>query len=69
MVAKHRGVSDGRFKLMPFYELGEWEFYELDADPQEQTNQYGNPYYADVVTRLKTPVPRPASVQPVAEER
>lgn len=54
MVQPHRGVSDGRFKLMHFYRFGEWEFYDLDADPQEQANQYDNPWYADVVARLKT---------------
>ena len=54
MVERHRGVSDGRFKLMHFYRFGEWEFYDLDADPHEQANQYDNPWYAGEVARLKT---------------
>jgi arylsulfatase A-like enzyme len=53
MVARQRGVRTDRFKLIHFYQFGEWEFYDLDADPQEQRNQYGNPVYADEVTALK----------------
>jgi len=53
MVARHRGIADGRFKLIHFYQFGEWEFYDLETDPQEQTNQYDNPWYAEVVARLK----------------
>jgi arylsulfatase A-like enzyme len=51
MVARHRGVRTIRFKLIHFYQFGEWEFYDLDADPQEQANQYDNP----VVCRAKSP--------------
>ena len=54
MVERHRGVSDGRFKLMHFYRFGEWEFYDLDADPTEQTNQYANPWYAAEIARMKS---------------
>lgn len=53
MVAKQRGVRTDRFKLIHFYQFGEWEFYDLDADPQEQRNQYDNPIYARQVTVLK----------------
>ncbi|MDC0584309.1 sulfatase [Bacteroidales bacterium] len=30
-----------------------WEFYDLKNDPQELVNQYNNPEYANVITRLK----------------
>ena len=53
MVAKHRGVRTDRFKLIHFYQFGEWEFYDLDTDPQEQRNQYDNPVYARQVSALK----------------
>jgi arylsulfatase A-like enzyme len=53
MVERHRGASDGRFKLMHFYRFNEWEFYDLEADPTEQTNQYHNPWYAAEVARMK----------------
>jgi arylsulfatase A-like enzyme len=54
MVERHRGVSDGRYKLMHFYRFNEWEFYDLQNDPGEQTNQYANPQLADQVSRMKT---------------
>jgi arylsulfatase A-like enzyme len=53
MVAKQRGVRTERFKLIHFYQFGEWEFYDLDADPQELRNQYDNPVYAQQVSALK----------------
>lgn len=58
MVHRHEGVYDGRFKLMNFYDLGEWEFYDLKTDPQEMRNQYGNPDYAADVERLKEELSR-----------
>ncbi|MEC5126820.1 sulfatase [Verrucomicrobiales bacterium BCK34] len=54
MVHRHEGVYDGRYKLMNFYELKEKELYDLETDPQEMVNQFANPEYADVVTRLET---------------
>jgi uncharacterized sulfatase len=30
-----------------------WEFYDLQNDPYELVNEYGNPAYQDVVARLK----------------
>jgi arylsulfatase A-like enzyme len=52
MVHRHEGIYDGRYKLMNFYDLGEWELYDLQADPQEMTNQYDNPEYAEIVKRM-----------------
>ena len=49
-VPRHYGVTNGRYKLIHFYELGdEWEFYDLENDPRELTNQYDNPEYASQV--------------------
>jgi len=53
MVARHRGVRSERFKLIHFYQFGEWEFYDLDADPQELRSQYDNPVYAREVAAMK----------------
>jgi arylsulfatase A-like enzyme len=53
MVARHRGVRTDRFKLIHFYQFDEWEFYDFDADPQEQRSQYDNPVYAAEVAKLK----------------
>jgi len=53
MVHRHEGVYDGRHKLMNFYDLEEWELYDMQTDPHETKNQFGNPDYADVVERLR----------------
>ena len=52
MVNKHEGVYDGRYKLVNFYELGEWELYDLEKDPQELNSVYNDPDYAAEVKRL-----------------
>ena len=53
MVPKHNGIRTERYKLINFYEFGEFEFYDLDNDPDELTNEYNNPKYADQVGELK----------------
>lgn len=53
MVPPHRGIRTARFKLMHIYPYGEWEFYDLDADPHELTNQYRNPWYKEEIADLK----------------
>jgi len=53
MVAKHFGIRTKQYKLIRFYQFDEWEFYDLENDPEELTNQYSNPKYASVVTELK----------------
>lgn len=53
MVHRHEGVYDGRHKLMNFYDLGEWELYDLETDPNELKNQFANPDFADEVARLR----------------
>jgi arylsulfatase A-like enzyme len=54
MVAKHYGIRTERYKLIRFYQFDEWEFYDLEKDPDELTNQYNNPDYGDIITELKT---------------
>ncbi len=64
----HYGVRDNRYKLAFFYGLpldanlgkGEyrpstpgWELYDLQQDPREMKNVYGDPAYASVQQRLK----------------
>ncbi|MCH2202408.1 MAG: sulfatase [Fuerstiella sp.] len=53
MVARHNGLRTKKYKLIHFYQFDEWEFYDLLEDPDELRNQYSNPRYADIVTRLK----------------
>jgi len=57
-VRKHEGVSEQRYKLIRFYGKDvpggeEWEFFDLENDPQEMKSQYDNPDYASEVKRLK----------------
>jgi arylsulfatase A-like enzyme len=52
MTHRHEGVYDGRYKLINFYDLGEWELYDLRSDPKEMTNQYDKPEYAEIVKRM-----------------
>jgi arylsulfatase A-like enzyme len=52
MVAGHNGIRTDRYKLIRFYQFGEWEFYDLEKDPDELQNEYDNPDYADVIKTL-----------------
>ena len=58
MVRRHYGVRTGRYKLINFYNVGEWELYDLEADPREMTNIYDEPQYASLIKRLKAEITR-----------
>lgn len=58
MVRRHNGVRTKRYKLIDFYNLGEWELYDLEKDPREMKNVYADPEYAPVVAELKTELKR-----------
>jgi arylsulfatase A-like enzyme len=53
MVARHYGIRTDRYKLMYFYQMDEWEFYDLQEDPDELQNAYGDPGYTDTIADLK----------------
>jgi arylsulfatase A-like enzyme len=57
-VFKHEGVTNGRAKLIHFYTLGEWELYDLEADPHELNNVYDEPHYAELQAELKAELAR-----------
>ena len=63
-VPAHFGIRSDRYKLIFFYgheniKRGAmptpvaWEFYDLESDPQEMTNQYNNPEYEARISQMK----------------
>ncbi len=52
-VKRHEGVTTKRFKLIHFYDIDEWEFYDLKNDPHEMQSQYHNPQYKKQIDELK----------------
>jgi len=52
-VAAHFGIRTQRYKLIRFYQFDEWEFYDLEKDPDELRNSYSDPAYADVISTMK----------------
>lgn len=47
MVKRHYGVRTDRYKLIHFYyDIDEWELYDLEKDPHEMKNVYDDPAYA-----------------------
>jgi arylsulfatase A-like enzyme len=49
MVKRHYGIATERYKLMHFYyDIDEWEMYDLQTDPSEMHSVYNDPAYADV---------------------
>lgn len=57
-VERHYGVRTERYKLIYFYQLDEWELYDLEEDPDELTSVYADPAYAAIVAELKTELER-----------
>jgi len=52
MVARHYGIRTRRYKLIRFYQTNEWEFYDLDKDPDERTNVFEDPSYRNEIVAL-----------------
>ncbi len=59
-VRRHYGVRTKRYKLIHFYEpeVNEWEFYDLEKDPDELHSVYDDPEYAEAVAELKRELAR-----------
>jgi arylsulfatase A-like enzyme len=53
MVHRQYGVRTQRYKLIHYYEIGEWELFDLENDPDELTSIYADPAHAATVTSLK----------------
>ncbi len=63
-VRKHDGISDKRYKLIHFYGSGNgkpdndaldcYELYDLQEDPYEMNNVYGDPAFGQITANLET---------------
>lgn len=52
-VRRHYGITTDRYKLLHFYyDLDKWELYDLQKDPNELNNIYGDPDYASIQKQL-----------------
>jgi arylsulfatase A-like enzyme len=55
MVKRHYGIRTERYKLIHFYyDVDEWELYDLQQDPDELNNLYGQEGYDQITANLKT---------------
>ncbi len=55
MVRKNRGIRTKRWKYIHYFEdPQEFELYDIQNDPHEVNNLYGNPAFQDVVDQLRT---------------
>jgi len=53
-VKRHYGIRTNEYKLIHYYyDIDEWELFDLKSDPFEMQNQYNNPEYEEIVTTLK----------------
>jgi arylsulfatase A-like enzyme len=57
-VQRHNGVRTDRYKLINYYELGEKELFDLEADPQEMKSVFNDPEYAVIQTSLENELKR-----------
>ncbi len=48
-VKRHHGVRTDRYKLIHFYyDIDEWELFDLEKDPSEMQNVYNDPAYKEI---------------------
>jgi arylsulfatase A-like enzyme len=53
-VRRHLGISTKQYKLIHFYyDVDDWEFYDLKKDPDEMNNAYSQPDYKDIIKSMK----------------
>lgn len=55
MVKRHYGIRTEKYKLMHFYyDIDQWELYDLEKDPHEMNNLINDPDYQSIAEDLKT---------------
>ncbi len=53
MVKRHYGIRTSRYTLVHFYyDIDEWELYDLEKDPEEENNVIDDPDYQEVRKQL-----------------
>ncbi len=52
-VQRHYGVRTDRYKLIHYYQIDEWELFDLRTDPQEMRSVHADPAYAAVRVQLE----------------
>jgi arylsulfatase A-like enzyme len=53
-VKRHYGIATKKYKLMHFYyDVDQWELYDLEKDPTETNNVYDAIEYQDIVKEMK----------------
>ncbi len=58
-VKRHYGVRTNKYKLIHYYyDIDEWELFDLEDDPYEMNNLAGNPDFSDVLSEMKTELHR-----------
>ena len=54
-VRRHYGIRTKKFKLIHYYyDIDEWELFDLEKDPGELVNLVDNPDYKEILTDLKS---------------
>ncbi len=58
IVPRHFGVRTERYKLIRYFEIDEWELFDLEKDPREMHNVYADPEYQEIGFKLKKELQR-----------
>ena len=66
-VRRHYGVRTERYKLIHYYNLGEWELFDVETDPDELANLYDDSTHGDVLAELKAELVRLRELYTVPE--
>lgn len=67
-VERHYGVRTDRYKLIHYYQIGEWELFDLEKDPDEMQSVHEDPDYEQIRNELETELERLREQYRVPEE-
>ena len=67
-VQRHYGVRTDRYKLIHYYQIDEWELFDLENDPNEMQSVFNDPEYTEIVEELKAELQRLRDEYKVPEE-